>query len=251
MLKRLKFKKLQVRIGVREKLLMPIVATLIVVIVGLSVALVTVQQRLNRTMRSGVQETLESANSEIGKELEALKTDIGQSLVAMSESSSAELSRSTTKALKKQRFRIEYDWETMMMESGESIALLMARVAPGAIISKDFQSLNSYVKASLQNKNFVYAFYFRTDGRLLTRYINRDNPKIKAYMQGQGKNRYNKILTGAKNDSSVMIVNKNIKFEGDVIGSVEICIDKASVMEKLAEMSERFSDLVASNQSLV
>ena len=134
----LKFNKIQFSLGVREKLLLPIVATLIVVIIGLSVTLVTVQQRLNRTMRGGVQQTLESANSEIGKELEALKSDIGQSLAAMSESSSAELSRATTKALKKQKFRIEYDWETMMMESGDSIALLMARVAPGAIISKDF-----------------------------------------------------------------------------------------------------------------
>ena len=237
--------------GVREKLLVPIVATLIVVIAGLSIALVTVQQRLNASMRTDVQQTLETANEQISTDLETLKSGIGESLADMSTASGDELTRATAKALKKQKFRIEYDWEAMMMESGESIALLMARVAPRAIISKDFQALNSFVKASLQNPNVIYAFYFRTDGRLLTRYIDRDNPKIKTYLQAPGKNRYNKILSEAKNDTSVMIVNKNIKFEDDVIGSVEIAIDKSAVTEKIAEMAERFSELVTDNQELI
>jgi len=253
MFNRLKIRKLGLgfQTGVREKLLLPIVVTLIVVIAGLSVALVTVQQRLNTNMRAGVQQTLESANTQISADLEKFKDDIGRSLVDMSAASSAELTRSTTKALKKQRFRIEYEWEDMMRESGESIALLLARVAPGSIIAKDFQALNSFVKAALQNPNIVYAFYFRTDGRLLTRFIDREHPKIKAYLSAKGKNRYKKILAEAKNDSSIMIVDKNISFDGDAIGSVQIGIDKSAVTEKIAEMSERFSELVASNQTLV
>jgi len=227
MLSRFRLKKIKLNWGVREKLLLPIVATLVVVIIGLSITLVTVQQRLSRTMREDIHRTLEAANQEIGKDLEALKTDIGQSLVDMSDASGAELTRSTTKALEKQKARVEYDWEAMMMESGESIALLLARVAPNAIIAKDFQALNSYVKAALQNRNIVYAFYFRDDGKLLTRLIDRENAKIKTYLQGDGDNRYNKILIGAKNDTSVMTVNKTIKFQDEVIGSVEICIDKA------------------------
>ena len=251
MLSRFRFKKVKLNWGVREKLLLPIVATLVVVIIGLSITLVTVQQRLSRTMREDILRTLEAANQEIGKDLEALKTDIGQSLADMSAASGAELTRSTTKALEKQKARVEYDWEAMMMESGESIALLLARVAPNAIIAKDFQALNSYVNAALQNRNIVYAFYFRDDGKLLTRLIDRENAKIKSYLQGDADNRHNKILIGAKNDTSVMTVNKTIKFQEEVIGSVEICIDKAGVVGKIAEMSERFSELVASNQALV
>ena len=251
MIHRLNFKKIKVSLGIREKLLLPIVATLIVVIIGLSITLVTVQQRLNRTMREGIQQTLQAANQSIGNDLNNLKGDLADSLAEMSAASSAELTRSTTKALNKQKARIEYDWEAMMMESGDSIALLLARVAPSAIISKNFQALNSYIKATLQNPNIVYAFYFRDDGGLLTRLIDRDNKKIKTYLQAEGKNRYNRILNGAKNDNSVMTVNKTIKFEDEVIGSVEICIDKAGVQEKIAEMSQRFSELVTDNQSLV
>jgi methyl-accepting chemotaxis protein len=251
MFNRLKIMKLGLKMGVREKLLVPIVATLIVVIAGLSIALVTVQQRLNTSMQADVQQTLESANTQIGNDLEKLKSDIGQSLADMSAASSAELTRSTTKALQKQKFRIEYDWEAMMRESGESIALLMARVAPTAIIAKDFQALNSFVKAALQNPNVVYAFYFRNDGGLMTRFFDREHPKVKTYLQAAGKNRYNKILAGAKNDASIMIVDKNIQFDGDVIGSVQVGIDKSAVTDKIAEMSDRFSDLVASNQDLV
>ncbi len=246
----MKLKIRQVRFGVRGKLLLPTVAALIIVIIGLSLALVTVQQRLNHTMRQGIEKTLDTANTEISSDLETLKVNLEKSLVDMSEASSSELSRSTTKALNKQKDRIEYDWKAMMMESGDSIALLMARVAPNAIIGKDFQALNSYIKATLQNPNVIYAFYFRPDGRLLTRFIDRKNEKIQMYLKGDGKNRYNKILTGARNDDSVMTINKNIKFEGDMIGSFELCINNAHMMDKIGEMSERFSELVEGNKSL-
>jgi len=240
----------QIHLGVQGKLLLPTVATLIIVIIGLSLALVTVQQRLNKSMRQSIEQTLDTANAETGSDLKALKSDIEKSLTEMSEASSSELSRATTKALKKQKARIEYDWEAMMMESGESIAILMAKVAPNAIIGKDFQALNSYVNAALQNPNVIYAFYFRPDGQLLTRFIDQKNGKIQTYLKGEGKNRYSKILTGAKKDNSVMIVNKTIKFEDNVLGSVELCINKESVMEKISDMSDRFAELVESNKSL-
>ena len=190
MINRLQLKRIRINLGVREKLVLPIVATLIVVIIGLSITLVSVQQRLNRTMREDIQKTLQAANQSIGNDLKALKDDLGNSLSDMSDASSAELTRSSTKALNKQKARIEYDWEAMMMESGDSIALLLARVAPGAMISKDFQALNSYIKAALQNPNIVYAFYFRDDGGLLTRFIDRDNKKIKTYLKTEGKDRF-------------------------------------------------------------
>ena len=48
MMNRLKFRNVRLNLGVREKLLLPIVGTLILVIVGLSITLVSLQQRLNR-----------------------------------------------------------------------------------------------------------------------------------------------------------------------------------------------------------
>ena len=246
----LKQKLETMNLGIRGKLLIPTVATLVVAIIGLSVALLTVQQRLNGGMRQEIEKTLVSANSEIRTDLEGLKEDIGSRLKSMAERSGAALSRATTKALDEERSSIERNWESMMQESGESIAFLMARVAPNAILGKDFQSLNSFVKAALQNPNVIYAFYFRKDGNLLTRYIDRTNDKIKTYMKAEGKNRYAKILNGAKNDTSVMIVHKSIQFEGDVLGSVEICIDKTLAANKINDMAGRFSQLVKNNQAL-
>jgi methyl-accepting chemotaxis protein len=250
MSKHLIFKPGKINLGIKGKLLLPTVATLIIVIIGLSVALVTVQKRLNSTMRKGIEKTLVAANAAIGNDLEKLKEDIRQSLDTMSASSGSALGESTTKALNKQKSRIEYEWETMMRESAESTALLMARVAPNAILGKDFQALNGFVSAALKNPNVIYAFYFRKDGRLLTRYIDRQNEKIKSYLESEGNDRYQKILNAASHDDSVMIINKTIDFEGDVLGSVELCINKAAVMEKIAEMDERFADLVQSNKTL-
>ena len=250
LLEKLKFVCGRANLGIRGKLLIPTVGTLVIAIIGLSAALVSVQQRLSGNMRQDVEKTITSANSEISADLEKLKDDIGRSLGDMSESSGSALTQSTTKALNKQKSQIENDWEKMMMENGECIALLMARVAPNAVLGKDFQALNSYVSAALQNPNVIYAFYLRPDGGLLTRYIDQKNEKIQAYLKTDGDNRYNKILAAAKKDTSVMIVNKNIEFEGEVLGAVELCISKASVMEKIGDMEQQFSALVERNKSL-
>ena len=47
--------------GVRGKLLLPTVATLVVVIIGLSIALVTVQRRLSTSMRQDIEKQLVAA----------------------------------------------------------------------------------------------------------------------------------------------------------------------------------------------
>jgi methyl-accepting chemotaxis protein len=240
----------KINLGIRGKLLLPTVATLIIVIIGLSGALVTVQKRLNGTMRKSIEKTIVAANADIGKDLEKLKEDIRQSLDSMSTSSGEALGKSTTKALNKQKSRIEFEWETMMRENAESMALLMARVAPNAILGNDFQALNGFVSAALKNPNVIYAFYFRKDGRLLTRYIDRQNQKIKSYMETEGKDRYQKILNAASHDNGVMIINKPIDVDGDVLGNVELCIDKAAVMDKLTELDERFAQLVQNNKTL-
>ena len=250
MLNKLKSGYGAVNLGIRGKLLIPTLGTLVIVIIGLSAALVSVQQRLSGNMRQDVEKTIASANIEISGDLEKLQDDIERSLGDMSESSSLALTQATTNALNKQRSKVEIDWEKMMMESGESIALLMARVAPNAILGKDFQALNSYVSAALQNPNVIYAFYFRPDGGLLTRYIDQKNEKIQAYLKTDGNNRYDKILGAAKKDTSVLIVNKSIEFEGEVLGAVELCISKASVMEKIGDMEKQFSALVDSNKTL-
>jgi hypothetical protein len=168
----------QIHLGVLGKLQLPTAATLTIVITGLPLTMVAVQQQLNRTMRQGIERTLGTAKTEISADWRTLKSDIDRSLTDMSAASSTELSESTTHALKQQKTRIEYDWEAMKMESGESIALLMARVVQNSIFSKDFILLNSYVNATLQNPNVIYAFYFRPNGLLLTRFIDQENKKI-------------------------------------------------------------------------
>ena len=240
----------KLRVGVQGKLLLPVAAILILAIFSLSLILVTVESRLTLKMRQGIEEGLKRADEDIQSDLKSLDNDIKGLLAEMADTSISQLSQATTKALKKQKFRVEYEWESMMMANGESIAQLMARVAPNAILGKDFQALNAYVKAALENPSTIYAFYFRDDGKFLTRYFDRENPKIKKYLEGKGNNRYNNILTGAKNDSSVMIINKAITYEGNVLGSVELCIDKKAVVEKIGEMSQRFTELVESNQTL-
>jgi methyl-accepting chemotaxis protein len=238
-----------IHLGVRGKLLLPTLATLVVCIVALSLTLSSVQRRLNHDMLQDIMGTLTASNAESSRDFEALESDIDGSLLDMAATATAEISGATTEALNAERMEIERTWERMMIENAESIVQLMAQVAPNAIVAGDFQALNSYVRAALANPIVVYAFYFKQNGDLLTRLIDQNNQKIQSYLKREEDNRYSKILAGAQNDKTVMTFKETVTLDNNVLGHVELCIDTTAMSEMLAEMAERFYSLVQSNQA--
>jgi methyl-accepting chemotaxis protein len=121
---------------------------------------------------------------------------------------------------------------------------------PAAILSNNFLNLFSYVKSATQNHDVVYAVYIGKDGKFLTRYLNCKNPIIKDYLtKGKGKNKIERAINASLNDNSVFIVDQQIEVEGQNLGKVMLCINKASAKKKIDEMSERFKVLVENNTS--
>ncbi|RMN63535.1 Methyl-accepting chemotaxis protein [Pseudomonas syringae] len=98
----------------------------------------------------------------------------------------------------------------------------------------------------------MFVVYDDAAGEHLTRYMNRDNPLVKALLaKGEGERAMDKVLNAAKNDPSVYYVEASISPNGVEIGKVRMGVSTATVEENLAALDKRFATLITSGEQLV
>jgi ABC-type transporter Mla subunit MlaD/DNA-binding ferritin-like protein len=244
--------KKQLNLSLRQKLLVPTTLILSFSIIGLSLALISLQQRQLTTLSESVLSSVKENNTETSNSFNELGENVKESLQLMSKTAGDSLAASTQEALREEKSVIMSEWEESLRESGGSTARLLARVAPSAILSNNFLDLVSYVKSATQNPDVVYAVYINKDGKPLTQYLNLQDPIIRKYLKmGEGKKKIQKVMNASLNDDVVFIVNQQIEMEGQNLGKVMLCINKASANKKIDEMSERFNALVEDNTARI
>jgi hypothetical protein len=174
--------------------------------------------------------------------------EVNSYLQQMSQTAGNTLAANTRKMLEKERHSIGADWEATLRDNADSIAELLAQVSPAAILANNFIELISYTKSATQNPDIIYAVYLKPDGKPLTRYLNRQDPIIKNYLNsGEGKTKIQKVINASSKDKAVFIVEKPVALEGKNLGKVLLCVNKASFKIKIEEMSGRFSILIDEN----
>jgi methyl-accepting chemotaxis protein len=238
--------------SLRQKLLVPTTLILAVTIIGLSVVLVGVQQRQLTRLSTSILASIEKMNTEAGTSFGLMAEELGTSLQKMSQSASQTLAADTRKTLENERLSIESDWERTLRDNADSIADLLAKVSPTAILANNFLDLIAYAKSATQNPDIVYAIYLKPDGKPMTRYINRQDPIIKDYLKtGEGKKKIQKVINASSKDKTVFIVEKAVTVEGKELGKVMLCVNKSSLKKKIEEMSGRFATLIDDNSKQI
>lgn len=181
-----------------------------------------------------IQKSLGQSLESVTLSIKEMQQNAGQSLAEYLESSFNNELASTRDTL-----------NTSLLETADALADMLAEVSVEAILGKKFATLVSFVKVANKNPKVVYAVYFRADGRPLTRYVNRRNPKVKTLLsQGKGRSPIDKLLSAAAENKAIQEVKKDIKFEGDVIGSVRLGVSLEHVEEVIAAMQVRYNGLI-------
>jgi hypothetical protein len=203
-------------------------------------------------LSTSVLASIEKMNAEAGSSFDSMAGELNTSLREMSQSASQTLTADTRKTLENERLSIESDWERTLRDNADSIADLLAKVSPPAILANNFLDLIAYAKSATQNPDIVYAIYLKTDGKPLTRYINRQDPIITSYLKtGEGKKKIQKVINASSKDKTVFIVEKAVTVEGKELGKVLICVNKSSLKKKIEEISERFTTLIDDNSKQI
>ncbi|MBN2124769.1 MAG: chemotaxis protein [Deltaproteobacteria bacterium] len=245
-------RKRHARNSLRLKLFLPVTVLLTLTIVGLVFAVITVQRGFLTEMAGSVRASLAASRGEMQENFNRISGDVKKDLTLMARTAGETLAESTRSALEKEKETFAQDWENALREDADSIAALLGRVAPPAILSKNFIELISYSKSASENPNIVFALYFNAEGNPLTRYVNRKDPLIKRFMEkGEGENRILKIIDAAGKDESVFVLERPIDLEGKALGKVVLCVNKASARTKIEEMSVRFASLIEGNGEMV
>lgn len=135
--------------------------------------------------------------------------------------------------------------EETLSESADNLADLMAKFSVEPILAKQFTTLVSYAKEANRNPRVLYAVFVRPDGTLLTRYLDRSNPRVKELMsRGEGRAPIDRMLDAAQADADVRDIRKAIEFDGTAIGAVRLGVDLRDVRARLADVGSRFERLV-------
>ncbi len=205
--------------SLRVKLLAPLVATLVVCLGGLAMAIVGVQEHLLSSIGRQIEQCLTESAEQIGEQFSTLDGEVSGKLFATATKAGSILASATRGELEKQKQQIQAEWNKSLRETGKSMAQLLARVAPAAILSNNFMDLIAYVKSATQNPDVVFAIYLNNKKKPYTRYFNRRDGKIRQYLKkGQGKRKYEIILSAAAKDPDVFLVTEPIVLDGSTLG---------------------------------
>ncbi|PHN50691.1 methyl-accepting chemotaxis protein [Pseudomonas amygdali] len=188
----------------------------------------------------------------LSSELELASSEVTSSLDSLSASTRQRLSVGLSTRLKEEQAQLRATLEKDLRESATDMAELLAAVAPRAMWDNDTPTLSEFARRAQRNPNVLFVVYDDAAGEHLTRYMNRDNPLVKALLaKGEGERAMDKILIAAKNDPSVYYVEASISPNGVEIGKVRMGVSTATVEENLAALDKRFATLITSGEQLV
>ncbi|RMV05035.1 Methyl-accepting chemotaxis protein [Pseudomonas savastanoi] len=188
----------------------------------------------------------------LSSELELASSEVTSSLDSLSASTRQRLSVGLSTRLKEEQAQLRATLEKDLRESATDMAELLAAVAPRAMWDNDTPTLSEFARRAQRNPNVLFVVYDDAAGEHLTRYMNRDNPLVKALLaKGEGERAMDKILNTAKNDPSVYYVEASISPNGVEIGKVRMGVSTATVEENLAALDKRFATLITSGEQLV
>ncbi|MEE5043154.1 methyl-accepting chemotaxis protein [Pseudomonas alliivorans] len=236
----------------RSRLLRPVFIALGIALLVQVVVAVALTRSTIAALETDLANRLGVDSQHVSSELERASSEVTSSLDALSASTRQRLSGGLSTRLKQEQAQLRTTLEKDLRESATDMAELLAAVAPRAMWDNDTPTLSEFARRAQRNPNVLFVVYDDAAGEHLTRYMNRDNPLVKALLaKGEGERAMDKILNAAKNDPSVYYVEASISPNGVEIGKVRMGVSTATVEENLAALDKRFATLITSGEQLV
>ena len=236
----------------QSRLLRPVFIALGIALLVQVVVAVALTRSTVTALEADLANRLGVDSQHVSSELERASSEVTSSLDALSSSTRQRLSTGLSTRLKEEQAQLRATLEKDLRESATDMAELLAAVAPRAMWDNDTPTLSEFARRAQRNPNVLFVVYDDAAGEHLTRYMNRDNPLVKALLaKGEGERAMDKILNAAKNDPSVYYVEASISPNGVEIGKVRMGVSTATVEENLAALDKRFATLITSGEQLV
>ncbi|MGV8916439.1 MAG: methyl-accepting chemotaxis protein [Pseudomonas sp.] len=236
----------------RSRLLRPVFIALGIALLVQVVVAVALTRSTVTALEADLATKLGVDSQRLSGELEHASQEVTSSLDSLSSSTRQRLSAGLSARLKDEQVQLRNTLEKDLHDSANDMAQLLAAVAPRAMWDNDTPTLSEFARRAQRNPNVLFVIYDDAQGEHLTRYLNRDNPQIKALLdKGEGDRPVDKVLNAAKNDPGVYYIEASISPNGVEIGKVLMGVTTSSVETELGALDKRFSALIAGGEQLV
>ncbi|MDH5502012.1 MAG: ATP-binding protein, partial [Gammaproteobacteria bacterium] len=120
-----------------------------------------------------------------------------------------------------------------LLEKGNASCAFLAHIAPQGLLSYDYLLLEGYVEEMSADPDIIYAVILDSAGKPVTHYLNTADP----YFAGQSisPETFEQVLAQARNDDTLIAVEREIKYEGGTLGSARVALSRAKIEERVAE----------------
>ncbi|RUM45353.1 MAG: bacteriohemerythrin [Desulfocapsa sp.] len=234
----------------RAQLIVPTTIALLVMIISAVTFTVIMQNKSSSNMNTQVEQSFDGILKTVDRDMNELSRNLDSGLKKMQQETTASLSASSKEALQDIATSVQEKMRNIRRQGGQDTVNLMALVARDAVLTKNFADLNTYVRSAHRNPEVLFLFYRDKNKKPLTRFLNRKNEKLKSLLP-KGRPDIQKIIDAGTSDPNVLTLSKDIKSDGDIIGSVSVAIDMTKSRKEAAEMKGEFNDLVQENEEQI
>jgi methyl-accepting chemotaxis protein len=196
-------------------------------------------------LKEEVLNSLKSEQQQVQKSLKDNEDVVSLSIQSIEHNAGESLSEFLEGGLGKELSAAQEIYSKTMLETADALADMLAEVAVEPILGKKFATLINYVKVANKNPQVIYAIYYDQRGKALTKYLNRRNTKVKELLaKGKGRLPFDKLLSAAAEDASIKEVKRDIKLEGNVIGTIRVGMTLEHVQQEIEATKGRYQALI-------
>lgn len=126
------------------------------------------------------------------------------------------------------------DLTQSLLDKGTTASNFLARIAPQGVLAYDYLLLEGYVEELSADPDIVYAVIFDTIGKPVTHYLNAQE----TYFAGQPirPDTFADVLVRARNDNTLLKVQRDIDYDGARLGSVEVALSRDKILQRAQEL---------------
>lgn len=127
-----------------------------------------------------------------------------------------------------------------LLDKGNTASTFLARIAPQGLLAYDYLLLEGYVEELSADPDIVYAVIFDTAGQPVTHFLNAGED----YFAGEiiRPDTFADVLARARGDDALLNVRRDIDYDGARLGSVEIALSRAKIIQRAQELESRLRE---------
>jgi methyl-accepting chemotaxis protein len=240
------------KLQIRGKLFLLTVGAVAVAVAILSVISIYLGIHSIGELKQHVIDNLKSGQQQVQLSLNKNLDGVTQSIQTMEQNAGESLNEYLENGLAEELSIAQQIYSETMLETADALAEMLAEVAVEPVLSNKFSTLVNFVKTANRNPHVVYTIYYNQQGRALTRFLDRRNPKVKELLaKGKGRLPFDKLLSAVEKDANMREVQKEIRFEGKAIGTVRVGITIAHVKKEIEATKGRYQELITDSKRKV